>query len=228
MKKVLIVDDDPENVEIVSDILRGSFEPVGVSSGREAILMAVQKQPDVILLDINMPGMDGFEVVRKLRDQPSTRSIPVIMLTSSTGLDHRCKGLDLGADDYITKPFQGRELISRVQARVRRKELDSKEESVQEMGNLKLCPRSNQVWINNEPARLTQMEFDLLRYFMERPNQVIPRNKLLGDLWPDAVVADRTVDTHIANLRRKLKKFDCSLSTIYGAGYILKTTGVEQ
>jgi DNA-binding response OmpR family regulator len=222
MKKVLIIDDDAENLAIVADMLRTHFQPVTASSGREGILTAVRENPDAVVLDVNMPEMDGFEVCKRLREQPGTRQLPIIMLTTASNVDSRVKGLDAGADDYICKPFHARELIARIQARLRRFEADLRADSEITLGNLRLEPKSAQVWIDNQSVRLTQLEFELLRYFLERPNQVIDRNTLLGHLWPDAIVTDRTVDTHMANLRKKIKGFSCSLETIYGAGYILK------
>jgi DNA-binding response OmpR family regulator len=223
MKRVLIVDDDRENLDLVADMLRAEFQPLTAASGREGIVAAVREQPDLILLDVNMPEMDGFDVCKRLREQPGTRQIPIIMLTTASSLDSRVKGLDLGADDYITKPFQVRELVARIHARLRRQELDRKAESALELGNLKLDSKSFQVWVNGESVKLTRIEFELLRYFLEHPNQVVDRQKLLGDLWPDAVVTNRTVDTHVANLRKKIKGFSYPLETIYGSGYILKT-----
>jgi DNA-binding response OmpR family regulator len=223
MKKVLIVDDDQENLQLVADMLRAEFQPLTSASGREGILIAVREQLDLILLDVNMPEMDGFEVCKRLREQPGTRQIPIVMLTTASSLDSRVKGLDLGADDYITKPFQVRELVARIHARLRRLEQDRKAESAVVLGNLKLDSKSFQVWVNEESVKLTRIEFELLRYFLEHPNQVVDRQKLLGDLWPDAVVTNRTVDTHVANLRKKIKGFSYPLETIYGSGYILKT-----
>jgi two-component system, OmpR family, phosphate regulon response regulator PhoB len=223
MKKVLIIDDDAENLSVVADMIRTQFQPLTSTSGREGILIAIREHPDAILLDVNMPEMDGFEVCKKLREQPGTRRLPIIMLTTASNLDSRVHGLEVGADDYICKPFHARELIARIQARLRRDDIDRKSDSEIALGNLKLDPKSAQVWIDSQSVRLTQLEFELLRYFLERPNQVIDRNTLLGHLWPDAVVTDRTVDTHMANLRKKIKGFSCSLETIYGAGYILKT-----
>jgi DNA-binding response OmpR family regulator len=223
MKKVLIVDDDSENLHLVADMIRSEFQPLTAQNGREGLAVAVREQPDLILLDVNMPEMDGFEACKKLREQPGTRQIPIIMLTTASSLDSRVKGLDLGADDYITKPFQIRELLARIHARLRRHETDRKAESTLELGNLKLDSKSAQVWVNGDPVKLTRIELELLRYFMEHPNTVIDRQKLLGDLWPDAVVINRTVDTHVANLRKKIRGFSYPLETIYGSGYILKT-----
>jgi DNA-binding response OmpR family regulator len=226
MRKVLLIDDEKENLEILGEMLRPSFLPVLASSGREGIQLAVQERPDVILLDVNMPEMDGFEVCQRIREQPSTRAIPVLMLTTAAGLDSRVKGLDLGADDYIPKPFQLRELIARINARLRRQEIAKREGDVIALSNLRLAPKSFEVWVDDRSVRLTRIEFDLLRYFLERPDVVVERNKLLGDLWPDSVVTDRTVDTHVANLRKKIRGFTCPLETIYGAGYILRSASV--
>ncbi len=222
MKKILIVDDEAENLKLISEMLTPHFQPLQASNGREGIQMAVKEQPALMLLDLNMPDMDGFEVVKKLREQTATRGLPVIMLTSEAGLDSRVKGLDLGADDYMAKPFQIRELLARINARLRRGELNRKLEETVEVANLKIDPKSFQIWLDGEEVKLTQIEFDLLRYFIEHPNVVVDRNRLLSDLWPDAVVTNRTVDTHMANLRKKIKGFKYPLETIYGAGYILK------
>jgi DNA-binding response OmpR family regulator len=224
MKKILLIDDEQENLELIAEMLQSEFQPLKCSSGREGLLVAVREQPDLILLDINMPEMNGFEVCRRLREQPSTRQIPIVMLTTASSLDCRVKGLDVGADDYITKPFQIRELVARIHARLRRNDIDVSFEAVVELGNLKLDSKSFQVWVNQEQVKLTRLEFELLRYFLQHPNHVVDRQKLLGDLWPDAVVTNRTVDTHVANLRKKIKGFSHPLETIYGSGYILKVS----
>jgi DNA-binding response OmpR family regulator len=223
MKKVLIVDDESENIEFLSAVLAREFEPITASSGKDGIAKAIQLAPHVIVLDVNMPGMDGFEVCAKLKSQPVTRGIPVIMLTTASNVDSRIKGLDLGADDYICKPFHARELLARVRARVRQHECQDQAEAEIEIGNLVMDPKTQLVSIGGEETKLTQLEFVLLRYFLERKNLVIQRAKLLGDLWPDSVVTGRTVDAHVSNLRRKIKNFSYPLTTIYKAGYILKT-----
>jgi DNA-binding response OmpR family regulator len=225
MKRVLIIDDEPEGAALVADLLKDHFEPRICHSGRDGLRVSVRETPNLIILDLHMPEMDGYEVCRKLREQPSTRSIPVILLTHHNELDEKLRGFDSGADDYITKPFEGRELLARSLARVRRFEQGQTGESEIRMANLKLSPKACQVWVDDEAVHLTQMEFELIRYFLEHPNEVVGRAKLLSDLWPDSIVTDRTVDTHIANLRKKIRKFRYPLTTIYGAGYILKIDG---
>lgn len=228
MKKILVVDDDKESLTLLGRMLQTMFQTVLVNSGKDALQAAIREIPDLILLDVNMPDMDGFEVCKRLREQPGTRNIPVVMLTNVTNVDSRVRGLDLGADDYISKPFQAKELIARINARVRRNTMDKKAEEEIACGNLKLDPKSFQIWIDTKEIHLTRIEFEILRYFLEHPNQIIERNKLLGDLWPDAVVTNRTVDTHVANLRKKIRGFSVPLDTIYGAGYILKMPQQEQ
>jgi DNA-binding response OmpR family regulator len=222
MHKILVIDDDQESLTLISEVLQAYFQPIVASSGRQGIALAVSDSPELIILDVHMPEMDGFEVCRRLRSQPLTRHIPIIMLTGEVALDSRVQALDFGADDYVCKPFQFKELIARINARLRRNQFYQKLEAEIQVGNLWMDPKSCQVRINERAVKLTQLEFELLRYFLERPNQVVDRSRILGDLWPDAVVADRTVDTHIANLRRKIKDFNHSLETIYGAGYVLR------
>lgn len=224
MKKVLIIDDDSDSLGLLSEMLKDHFLTRTASSGKEGVRTAVREQPHLILLDVNMPEMNGFEVCMRLREQPTTRTIPIVMLTTSSGLDSRVTGLNLGADDYICKPFHVRELVARLRARLRRREMEQRETGELEVGNLVLEPKACRVRINRKEVALTQTEYELLRYFLERPDQVINRKKLLSDLWPDAVVSVRTVDTHIANLRKKISGFNCSLTTVYRAGYLLKTS----
>lgn len=223
MKKILIIDDDPEIRSVLSEMLAGSFQPLEASGGKEGLQLAVREQPTLILLDVNMPEMRGFEVCKRIREQPAIRHIPVIMLSTQSDLDSRVEGLSLGADDYITKPFVARDLLARIQARLRREQLEAQKTQEMVSANLTLKPESLQVWVDGEELRLTRVEFDLLRYFLERPDQLIDRNALLADLWPDAVVTLRTVDTHVANLRKKLKGYACAIKSVYGSGYILKT-----
>jgi DNA-binding response OmpR family regulator len=226
MRKILIIDDDQDSLAMITEALSEFFQPIGAHSGKEGILRALSEGPELILLDVHMPEMDGFECCHRLRTLPLTRHIPIIMLTGEGALDSRVQALDFGADDCVCKPFQCKELIARINARLRRNQFYQKLEQQVQVGNLCLDPKSYQVRINEEPVKLTQLEFELLRYFLERPDQIVDRSRLLSDLWPDAVVADRTVDTHVANLRRKIKMFDHLLETIYGAGYVLRAPGV--
>lgn len=228
MKKVLIIDDDQDVVSATGEMVRAEFQVACVGSGREGIQAALQDRPNLILLDVNLPDMHGFDVCQRLREHPATRSIPILILTSLSETESKVRGLELGADDYMTKPFQAKELLARMNARVRRQATEKNENRVLVHANMSVDPRAKEIKIDGKALHLTQIEFELVRYFLLHPNEVIPRRRLLGDLWPNAVVNDRTIDTHIANLRRKIKGAQFPLSTIYGAGYILRTNRVGE
>ncbi|MCM2277888.1 MAG: response regulator transcription factor [Oligoflexia bacterium] len=223
MKRVLIIEDDPAFLQSVSQLLSAHFEPIAASSGAEGIRLACEHKPHLILVDLRMPEIDGFEVCRRLRGKLITRDIPIIMLTGEGETESRVMGLELGADDYVTKPFEARELIARINARLRRSESDRKLGERLEAGNLVFDPKSSEVTVGGASVELTQIEVRLLQYFLEHANELISRERLLGDLWPDAVVSSRTIDTHVAHLRRKLKGFSGEIKTIFRAGYMVRT-----
>jgi DNA-binding response OmpR family regulator len=225
MKTILIIDDDFDCRFALRQYIRDRFRVLDASTGQEGIRIAADEKPDLIILDLSMPGMDGFEVCDRLRANPRTRRTPIIILTGDASRESRLKGLELGADDYLSRPFDGAELFARIQARLRRFDLDKRADLPLRVGNLKLDPKSFEVEVSEQLLSLTQVEFDLLRYFLERPDQVIERNRALRDLWCDSKVTERTVDTHVAHLRKKLHSFSCSIDTVYKVGYMLKTRG---
>lgn len=220
MKRVLIIEDDADFLRSVSAVLETQYQPFPCQSAREGIQLAFREKPDLILVDLDLPEMSGFEVCQRLRESPSTRDIPIVFLSGDAKTDSKVKGLELGADDYIAKPVESRELLARIGARLRKPARDSRAtDGVLSVGNLKLNLKSSEVSIDGEPRNLTQVEIRLLQYFVEHANEMISRTQLLGDLWPDAVVAERTVDTHVAHLRKKLSGFNGAIKTIFRAGY---------
>lgn len=223
MKRILFIDDDKGLQDAVVDILDGKFKVISAFTAEKGIETSLTEKPDLILLDVGLPDMDGFEVCKRLREQINTRHIPVVMLTGQTELDARVRGLDLGADDYIGKPFASKELVARINARLREEKRNRVQTKELKVGNLKMNPKSHSVTIDGNAVKLTQLEYDLLHFFLECKDELIPREKLLNELWAGTIVTQRTVDTHIANLRKKIKGFNCSLETVYKAGYILKT-----
>ena len=223
MKKILVADDEELLRTMIFLMLCKSYEILQAKNGKECLVLAVQEKPDLIILDVGMPEMDGFETCSQLRKQPATSHIPIMILSGSATPECRIKGLDLGADDYMAKPFHPDELMARVKARLRQKENNENADVELQIGNLRLDPRSCQVWVCDQQTRLTQTEFRFLQYFMKRPNKILKRPELLGDLWPDSTVDKRTVDTHIANLRKKIQGSTCQLETIQREGYILKS-----
>ncbi|MBU6374434.1 MAG: winged helix-turn-helix domain-containing protein [Bdellovibrionales bacterium] len=227
MKRILIVDEDQSFRLLVKSVLTKEFEVLESVSSPEALQFIHRTFPDLILLD-----QSNAEMCKRLRSHPRTRSLPVLVLASADDCStraelssERVRYLESGADDVLDKPFFPEELLAKVRARLRRKDSEANERAEVSLGNLRLDPVTFTVQIDGGSVVLTPTEFDLLRYFLERPGRVIPRKQLLGDLWPDAVVTRRTIDTHIANLRKKLQGFDHGFETIYGSGYRLAELG---
>jgi len=220
MKKILVIDDDAMLLNSLKMTLQPDYLVLTAYSGKEALVLAPQELPDLILLDLHLPNMNGFEVFRALREQPKTSDIPVIMLTGDTDPDNLVTGLSLGAIDYLRKPFHARELLARVQARLKvQNPAQASAQAVRSLGNLTINYEAHEVCIEGRVIALTEFELQLLTYFIDHAGKVIHRQKLLSVLWPDSVVSPRTVDTHVAHLRKKLKGFDHEIKTIHRAGY---------
>ena len=192
------------------------------ATGDGALKAARTLHPSAILLDVGIPGPDGIEVCRRLRAEGVW--IPILFCTARDDEVDRVLGLELGGDDYITKPFSPREVVARVRAAVRRAEHGATAESdVVTMGRVTLDRAARRVTVDNEPVSLTATEFDLLAHLMSRPGRVIPREQLLADVWGyAAVVTTRTVDVHVAQVRAKLGEA-CPIRTVRGVGYGAET-----
>lgn len=221
-RKVLIIDDEADNRELIEDILSDKFRVLCASDGEEGLRVARGDLPDLILLDITMPKLDGIAVCEVLRSNEATRHIPIIMLTASSDVDRRIQSYMTGADDFLSKPFRPQELIARVISKIRRIEERSTQEEVLDCGNLKMDVRKLEVSIDNKVVVMSVLEFNLLKCFLQNKDRVMSRERILEAVWRDSIVSDRTVDTHIVSLRKKLVGFDHAISTIYGAGYVLK------
>jgi DNA-binding response OmpR family regulator len=227
MKRILVVDDEADLRAMLRDMLDSQFEILEAATGREAVQRALQDHPDLILLDISIPELSGIDVCRTLRGHPATAAIPIIMVTAHGSPESKVHGLDTGADDYVVKPFHGGELLARIRARLRETEARDPEALVIGIGNLQINRELREATISDRKVKLTRIECDLLGYFIQRVNRVVERRQLLGELWPDAVVSERTVDTHMANLRKKITGFDHRLDTLHGSGYILRAPGAN-
>ncbi len=222
MMKILVIDDDILLLNAVKQTLQSRYLVLTASQGKEAQAIATRDRPDLILLDLHLPDQHGFEIFRMLSDQIKTRDIPVIMLTGDGDPETLAAGLKLGASDYLRKPFHARELIARIEARIRDAAPDTVQKSgVRSLGNLTFNPESHLVTVAGDSVILTDFELQLLAYLVDHAGKVVNRQRLLSVLWPDSVVSPRTVDTHVAHLRKKLKGFDHEIRTIHRAGYIL-------
>ena len=222
MKKILVIDDDVMLLNAVKQTLASRFLVLTAEKGKEAQAIAARERPDLILLDLHLPDQHGFEIFKMIREQPRTRDIPIIMLTGDTDPDSLVRGLKLGANDYLRKPFHARELLARIEARIRDSEPETnKGPVIRSVGNLSVNPESNTATVDGCPIVLTEFELQLLVYMIDHTGKVVNRQRLLSVLWPDSVVSPRTVDTHVAHLRKKLKGFDHEIRTVHRAGYLL-------
>ena len=226
-KKVLVVDDDAKTVTLVKLYLnRDGYRVVTASDGNEALRLARENHPDLIVLDLMLPGISGLEVCRILREESD---VPIIMLTALTTDEDRLKGLDLGADDYVTKPFSPRELAARVRAVLRRLPGERGPEKL-EHGALTVDFLKHEAFLEGKSLNLTPIEFKLLGALVKEPGRVFSRAQIIDKaLGQDFNGFDRTIDVHILKLRRKLEPdphHPRYLKTIYGAGYkLLENTG---
>jgi two-component system, OmpR family, alkaline phosphatase synthesis response regulator PhoP len=221
-KKVLVVDDDAKTVELVKLYLnRDGYKVLTAYSGLDALKLARENHPDLIVLDIMLPGMSGLDVCRTLRNESE---VPIIMLTALTTDEDRLRGLDLGADDYVTKPFSPRELAARVRAVLRRLPGERGPEKI-EYNGLTVSFLKHEAYINEKPLNLTPIEFKVLGALVKEPGRVFSRAEIIEKaLGHDFDSFDRTIDVHILKLRRKLESdphHPRYIRTIYGAGYKL-------
>ena len=199
----------------------GELEVEMVSTGAAALKSVMEEPPSLVLLDLNLPFIDGLEVCRLLRGRPSSAAIPIIMVTARTGEADRVNGLELGADDYVTKPFSLRELVARVRAVLRRPPQTTIEQNVgYRRGPLAIDFDAVSVRVSGTQIRLTKREFELLRFLVENRNRVLSRDRLLERVWGlDRQVETRSVDVHVGRLRGKLGQAGRQIETVIGMGY---------
>ena len=231
-KTVLIVDDEAA----IREMIRVGLELAGYNcleagNAQDAHGLIVDKRPDLVLLDWMMPVTSGLELLRRLRRDELTRDMLVIMLTAKDDEDNRVQGLDVGADDYITKPFSSRELMARIKAVMRRRQGREEETSI-EVNGLKLDPASHRVFAYSTPLDMGPTEFKLLKFFMTHQERAYSRGQLLDQVWGSNVyVEERTVDVHIRRLRKALltaeRDFGQLIQTVRGTGYRFSATGVS-
>lgn len=226
MAVILIVDDE----EPIQELLKFNLEKEGYTvlvadDGPSALKIVEEKHPDLVVLDVMLPGMDGMEVCNQLRQNSKFRDIPVIMLTAKVEEIDKVLGLELGADDYLTKPFSPRELLARIRARLRRIKPQAQENELLR-GDLKIDLDRFQVLVRGEEVELTPKEFELLRVLATHPGKVYSRDELLEQVWGYEYSGDtRTVDVHVRHLRQKVERDSSNpeyIETLRGIGYRLK------
>ncbi|MEM9400389.1 MAG: response regulator [Verrucomicrobiota bacterium] len=219
--KILIIDDEPDVIDIVAMNLKSSgFVPLTADNGQSGLTKARSELPALIVLDLMLPQISGLEVCKALKKESATAQIPIIMLTAKSEEVDRVVGLELGADDYVSKPFSPRELVLRIKSVLRRSKGPTSAAERIKIGNLLLDHARHEVCVNDEILPLTATEFKLLAILMERRGRVQSRDRLLNDVWGyESVIDTRTVDTHIRRLREKLGVTASYIETIRGVGY---------
>ena len=219
MERVLIVDDDPDIVQLLTyNLGQAGFRTQSAATGRAALQSIHKDPPDLIILDVMLPDVDGMEVCRTIRQQDVSRRIPILMLTARGEEIDRVVGFELGADDYVPKPFSPRELVLRVKSILRRAKDDHSD--LLRVGRIQIYPQRRQCFIDKTPVLLTAKEFDLLHELMKAKGNVLTRDGLMDRVWGyHGEAASRTLDTHVRRLREKLGPEGPNVETVRGVGY---------
>jgi len=224
-EKILVVDDEEDILELLKyNLSREGYQVFCTTSGEKTLTLVKTETPDLIVLDLMLPGMDGLEVARRLKDNPHTKNVPIVMLTAKGEEADIVTGLELGADDYVTKPFSPRILLARVRAVLRRKGQESQDKTaVIQTHNLVIHPGRREVRVNDDPVQLTFTEFGILHYLARRPGWVFTRSQIVDEVrGEDYYVTDRSVDVQIVGLRKKLGPAGEYIETVRGVGYRFK------
>jgi two-component system alkaline phosphatase synthesis response regulator PhoP len=227
MKKILLVDDEPDIVEFLKyNLEQQNFEVIVGHNGEEALQKLVEK-PDLILLDIMMPKLDGFETCKRIRENKEFENVPIVFLTAKAGEIDEIKGLELGASDYIQKPISPNKLIARVKSNLRKAESSNLKTSGPikvKYGPIDINKEKYEVFIDGEKKVFPRKEFEVLYFLVNNPGRVFGRDILLKEVWgEDVYVVDRTVDVHVRKIREKLDKHADLIETVKGVGYRLKS-----
>jgi two-component system alkaline phosphatase synthesis response regulator PhoP len=224
-QKILVVDDEEDILELLKfNLTREGYDVASASTGEEALSVAQAESPDLILLDLMLPGIDGLDVARRLKGDPPTKKIPIVMLTAKGEESDIVTGLELGADDYITKPFSRKVLVARLRAVLRRKdEQPPDEKSLFRRPDLMIHPGRHEVLVNGKPVQLTMTEFGILSFLARRPGWVFTRSQIVDAVkGEDYFVTDRSVDVQVVGLRKKLGSASKWIETVRGVGYRFK------
>lgn len=221
---ILIVDDEEDIRELVElNLRREGYQTLTCDTGERALELVDSKRPDLVVLDLMLPGVDGLEVCKRLKADPDTRQVPVVMLTAKGEEADVVAGLELGADDYVTKPFSGKVLVARVRRLLRRQMEEIEEEGVVRVEGMTIDPARREVLVDGNSVTLTLTEFNILHALAKRPGVVFTRYQIVDRIHGDNyLVTDRAIDVQIVALRRKLGSYGKLIETVRGVGYRLK------
>ncbi len=224
-ENILLVDDEEDILELLKyNLAKNGYRVTAVGTGEEAMALARSRPPDLVVLDLMLPGLDGLEVCKILKANEATKKVPIIMLTAKGEETDIVTGLELGADDYITKPFSPRVLISRVRTVLRRNQKEQADETaIIQIEGLQIDPRRYKVFVDGKPVELTHTEFSILVFLARRPGWVFTRYQIIDEVkGNDYPVTDRSVDVQVAGLRKKLGVYGDFIETVRGVGYRFK------
>lgn len=234
-QKILVVEDEPDISKLVSyNLAQERFKVLTAEDGEQALQVIQREKPNLVVLDLMLPGLSGMEICKILRNQPETAKLPILMLTAKAGEADRIVGLEMGADDYLAKPFSPREMVARVRAILRRANIAASADgpTAYDKGGLKIDFTTYEVIVRGKAAKLTLKEFELLRFLVQNPNRVLSRDQLLDRVWGgETYVTPRTVDVHIRRLRKAIEKDDSKpkwILTLRGVGYKFDEKALEQ
>lgn len=220
MDKILLIEDNADYQYLIQNALGTDYKVFVASNGKQGIELAKEHRPDLVLLDIQLGEMDGFEVCHLLKSQKETIDTPVIFLSSRQDSHSKVMGFDLGAEDYIQKPFDSEELKARVGLRIRQARVRREGMKDYELNGLRIDFVGHRVYIQNKEVPFSALEFKLLSYFVRHPERVLTRENILNNVWGvDTYVTDRVVDSHIRSIRKKLGNYKDHIESIYGEGY---------
>jgi DNA-binding response OmpR family regulator len=227
-RKILVVDDDQDNLDLLNFSLNQKYKILTSSTAEDAIRLAKAELPDLILMDIQLPKMNGLDACIELRKNEVTKDITILVVSGYEDQDKVIKSFNNGADDFVEKPYRLNDLIARIDYKMKKIEQSFTKEilKIKTFGNLSLCQAKLECKVNDELVLLSSLEFKLLLFFINHPERVLSRDRILNTVWNDVqAITKRTVDTHMVALRKKLINFDHEFHSIYSEGYQLKKKG---
>jgi two-component system, OmpR family, phosphate regulon response regulator PhoB len=221
MSRILIIEDEQDLLRVLEyNLGQGGFEVLSAGRGRDGLKLARESRPDLILLDLMLPDLSGKDVCRQLKAAPETTEVPIVIMSARGDEVDRVLGFELGADDYLVKPFSVRELLLRIQAVLRRRQIPAESGNIVRFGLLRVDRDAHRIWVDDREVQLTTLELRLLLTLYDRRDRVQSRETLIEDIWQmDVEVTARTVDTHVARIREKLGEAGHYLETARGIGY---------